>query len=47
MDWEDGLDSSLEKLLRGEPKISVACSDTDVKRETLCAAIKASVGHLL
>jgi len=35
------------KIVRGGPKISVACSDTAVNKETLCAAITAPVGHLL
>lgn len=35
------------KSVRGGPRISVACSDTVVNKETLCAAIKAPVGHLL
>jgi hypothetical protein len=35
------------KIVRGGPKISVACSDTAVNKDTICAAIKAPVGHLL
>jgi hypothetical protein len=35
------------KIVRDGPKISVACSDTAVNKETLYAAITAPVGHLL
>jgi len=35
------------EIARGGPKISVACSDTTVNKETLCAAVKAPAGNLL